>query len=145
MESLADDAGSSLLGQRGQSPRHRKKRKSFLSRLSGSNRCQRRGQWRRRQDPKEAGRDWQHMSTAGESQLQESARRLRGRQSRVCLLVCRVCHVDGAQRDAFRCRQTVPCLPPMAKQAPAALLQRCHCRRQRLRLRDISRLAALVL
>uniref|UniRef100_A0A1I8HGX0 ANK_REP_REGION domain-containing protein n=1 Tax=Macrostomum lignano TaxID=282301 RepID=A0A1I8HGX0_9PLAT len=92
----------------GQSPRHRKKRKSFLVQAERQQPGQRRGQAAAARS-KEAGRDWQHMSTAGESQLQESAPSARPARAGL---------PPDAVHNADACRsQTVPCLPPMASQA----------------------------
>uniref|UniRef100_A0A1I8FKG5 Uncharacterized protein n=1 Tax=Macrostomum lignano TaxID=282301 RepID=A0A1I8FKG5_9PLAT len=75
MESLADDAGSSLPLGSGQSPRAAapEEAEELPVQAERQQPGQRRGQWRRRQDQRRRRRDWQHMSTAGESQLQESA------------------------------------------------------------------------
>uniref|UniRef100_A0A1I8JPK9 DH domain-containing protein n=1 Tax=Macrostomum lignano TaxID=282301 RepID=A0A1I8JPK9_9PLAT len=117
MESLADDAGSSLpwAAGRAHEQRHRKKRKSFLSRLSGSNRVKGGGSGGGGKIKGGGSRlaTYEHswrIATAGVCAVCEA------RQSRVCLLVCRVCHLTVHNADACR-SQTVPCLPPMASQA----------------------------
>uniref|UniRef100_A0A1I8FSC2 ANK_REP_REGION domain-containing protein n=1 Tax=Macrostomum lignano TaxID=282301 RepID=A0A1I8FSC2_9PLAT len=138
MESLADDAGSSLpwaagrahnefgLLKRAAAPEEAEELPVQAERQQPG---QRRGGSGRRGKIKGGGsrlatyeHSWR-IATAGVCAVCEA------RQSRVCLLVCRVCHLTVHNADACR-SQTVPCLPPMASQAACgAAAPRCHCLR----------------
>uniref|UniRef100_A0A1I8FLG1 SH2 domain-containing protein n=1 Tax=Macrostomum lignano TaxID=282301 RepID=A0A1I8FLG1_9PLAT len=125
MESLADDAGSSLplAAGRAQAAAPEEAEELSCPGLSGSNRAKGGGSGGAAARSKEAGRGlatYEHswrIATAGVCAVCEA------RQSRVCLLVCRGLPPDGAQRRCLSLPDGALLARQWQAKPPAALLQ----------------------